>query len=236
MVIGLPSLSLSQSTVLSRLHPRPPAPASWLSPQPPPVFAPLRYTVAMLRSFCCVTQPGMGSGSSSLNVSREDLPVNSLDQSGVPPSFDSVHARDGYPTSPSPLSQSLATPESSLPSSTSSSTSSLPGYSDSLPVPGYRPNPTGSEQRLEFVPSRTLYGRSIGVWTKKIKDMTIALHNQDPVEIQHAPRYGRRGNILGTIEFDAESLANFEKVKLVVRTLIICAGTICFDWRLDRLD
>lgn len=142
--------------------------------------------------------------------------MSSADQIGVPPSFHSVYARDGYPASPSPLSQSLATPESSLPSSASSSTSSLPGYSDSLPVPGYRPNPTRSEQRLEFVPSRSLYGRSIGVWTKRIKDMTITLHNQDPIEIQRAPRYGKRGIILGTIEFDAENLTNFEKVKLVI--------------------
>ena len=190
----------------------------------------------MLRGLCCVAHPGAVSGASSLNPSREDLPVSSVDQTGVPPSFDSVYARDGYPASPSPLSQSLATPESSLPSSASSSTSSLPGYSDSLPVPGYRPNPTRSEQRLEFVPSRSLYGRSIGVWTKRVKDMTITLHNQDPIEIQRAPRYGKRGIILGTIEFDAENLTNFEKVKLVVSRFVICTRAICFDCRSDRLD
>ena len=178
----------------------------------------------------------MGSGDSSLNTSREDLPISSPERSDIPPSFSSVYGRDEYPASPSPLSRSPETPESSLPSSSSSSTSSLPGYSDSLPVPGYRPNPTRSEQRLEFVPSRSLYGRSIGVWTKRIKDMTITLHNQDPIEIQRAPRYGRRGNILGMIEFDAENLVNFEKVKLVVRSLSICFRSICFDCRLDRLD
>lgn len=46
--------------------------------------------------------------------------------------------------------------------------------------------------------------------------MTITLHNQDPIEIQRTPRYGRRGNVVGTIEFDAENLANFEKVKFVI--------------------
>ena len=66
--------------------------------------------------------------------------------------------------------------------------------------------------------------------------MTITLHNQDPIEIQRAPRYGRRGIILGTIDFDAENLTNFEKVKLVVRRLVICTTAICFDRRLDRLD
>lgn len=57
------------------------------------------------------------------------------------------------------------------------------------------------------------------MWTKRIKDMTISLHNQDPIDVQRAPRYGRRGIIRGTIEFDEENLAAFEKVKLVVRPL-----------------
>ena len=59
--------------------------------------------------------------------------------------------------------------------------------------------------------------------------MTITLHNQDPIEIQRAPRYGKRGNILGTIEFDADNLANFEKVKLVVRSFVTCASPSVFD-------
>ena len=47
--------------------------------------------------------------------------------------------------------------------------------------------------------------------------MTISLHNQDPIQVQVAPRYGRGGIIKGTIEFDEENLPAFEKVKLVVR-------------------
>jgi hypothetical protein len=86
-----------------------------------------------------------------------------------------------------------------------------------LPVPDYRPDPTEDERRLEFVPQRSVSGRSAGVWRKRVKDMTICLYNQDPIQIQHAPRYGTRGNIRGTIEFDEENLASFEKVKLVVR-------------------
>lgn len=58
--------------------------------------------------------------------------------------------------------------------------------------------------------------------------MTITLHSQDPIEIQRTPRYGRRGNVVGTIEFDAENLANFEKVKFVVRLPIIHARAIWF--------
>ena len=50
--------------------------------------------------------------------------------------------------------------------------------------------------------------------------MTIIMHDQDPIEIQRAPRYGRKGIIRGTIEFGEENLATFEKVKLVVRLLL----------------
>ena len=66
------------------------------------------------------------------------------------------------------------------------------------------------------------------MWTKRVKDTTISLHNQDPIEVQRAPRYGKRGNIVGTVEFDEENLAHFEKVKLVVRLPIIYAGKISF--------
>ena len=58
--------------------------------------------------------------------------------------------------------------------------------------------------------------------------MTISLHSQDPIEIQRAPRYGNGGNIIGTIEFDEENLAHFEKVKLVVR-LVISVGVFYFS-------
>ena len=58
------------------------------------------------------------------------------------------------------------------------------------------------------------------MWTKRIKDKTINLHSRDSIEIQRAPRYGNGGNIIGTIEFDEENLAHFEKVKLVVRLVI----------------
>jgi len=171
----------------------------------------------------CVAQPDTDSDNSSPNVSREDLPkaVCSLDQSTKPPSFDSVYARDVDQTPSSSLSPSPATSESPLPPFSSSSTTSLPGYSDSLPVPDYHPNPTGGEQRLEFVPT---YSRSARVWTKRVKDMTISLRSQDPIEVQSAPRYGRRGIIRGTIKFDEENLATFEKVKLVVRLFGICSG------------
>jgi hypothetical protein len=47
--------------------------------------------------------------------------------------------------------------------------------------------------------------------------MTISLHNQDPIQVQIAPRYGKGGIIRGNIEFDEEHLPAFEKVKLVVR-------------------
>lgn len=47
--------------------------------------------------------------------------------------------------------------------------------------------------------------------------MTISLHNQDPIHVQVAPRYGSGGIIRGTIEFDGENLPAFEKVKLMVR-------------------
>jgi hypothetical protein len=165
-------------------------------------------------------RPDMDSGDSSLNASREDLSVavGPLDRSTKPPSFDSSFARPG--TLPS-LSPSPVTSDATLPSPSPNSTPSLPGYSDSLPVPDYRPNPTGGEQRLEFVPRGDVCSRNIGVWTKRIKDMTITIHDQDPIEVQHAPRYGRRGIIRGTIEFDEENLATFEKVKLVVRLLVI---------------
>lgn len=170
----------------------------------------------------CEAQPDTDSGDSSSNASREDISMalSSLDQSTQPPSFDSTFARPGTSAS---LSPSPVTPESTLFSAPPSSTTSLPGYSDSLPVPDYRPNPSGGEQRLEFVPRRSIYGRNTGVWTKKIKDMTISMHNQDPIETQRAPRYERRGIIQGTIVFDQENLATFEKVKLVVRLLVICA-------------
>lgn len=46
--------------------------------------------------------------------------------------------------------------------------------------------------------------------------MTISLHNQDPIEVQRAPRYGSNGIIRGAIEFDEANLASFEKVKLVI--------------------
>ena len=164
----------------------------------------------------CAAQPDTDSGDSSVNPSREDvsMAVSSLDQSAKPPSFDSTLV---HPRTPSSLSPSPVTPESPQYSSSSRSTTSLPGYSDSLPVPDYRPNPTRDEQRLEFVPTRSIYARTTGVWTKRIKDMTINMHNQDPIEIQRAPRYGRKGIVRGTIEFAEENLAMFEKVKLVVR-------------------
>ena len=169
----------------------------------------------------CEAQLDTDSGDSSPNASREDISmaVSSLDQSTQPPSFDFTFS---HPSSSSSSSPSPATPESTLASASPSSTTSLPGYSDSLPVPDYHPNPTGGEQRLEFVPRRSIYGRNTGVWTKRIKDMTITMHNQDPIETQRAPRYGRRGIIQGTIVFDKENLATFEKVKLVVRLLVIC--------------
>ena len=160
----------------------------------------------MAQCFCCTTQNDTDSGSSSLNASREDL-CEACPTSSLP----------GSP--PTPEWSPVAPPKSSI---------SLPGYSASLPVPDYHPNPTGSEQRLEFVPSRSVYGRSAGVWTKRVKDTTISLHNQDPIEVQRAPRYGKRGNIVGTVEFDEENLAHFEKVKLVVRLPIIYAGKISF--------
>ena len=59
--------------------------------------------------------------------------------------------------------------------------------------------------------------------------MTINLHHQDPIEIQRAPRYGKGGNIIGTIEFDEESLANFEKVKLLVRIPVTYGGVAHSD-------
>lgn len=158
-------------------------------------------------------QQDSDSGGSSLNASREDLFV-----SVKPPPFDSIYASDAYPAS-SPSSSPLLTTVESRPRT------SLPGYSDSLPVPGYRPNPTQDERRLEFVPSRSVRRRDVAVWTKRIKDMTISLNGQDPIEIQREPRYGRRGIIRGTIRFDEGNLANFEKVKLVVRIPIVCTGT-----------
>lgn len=51
--------------------------------------------------------------------------------------------------------------------------------------------------------------------------MKISVHNQDPIQVQRAPRYGREGIIRGIIEFDEENLATFEKVKLVVRLLAV---------------
>lgn len=147
-----------------------------------------------------------------MTIPREGSPIY---KSLEPPSFDSLHARDANTSSSSSLSPSPTTPESLIPSSSESATS-LPGYSASLPVPDYHPNPAGDEQRLEFVPRRSLYGRSAGTWTKRIKDTTISLHNQDPIEAQRAPRYGRTDIIRGTIEFDEESLAAFEKVKLLI--------------------
>lgn len=66
--------------------------------------------------------------------------------------------------------------------------------------------------------------------------MTISLRNQDPIEIQRVPTYGRGGTIRGAIKFDEESLTTFEKVKLVVRLLVIYSGMINVDGRifLDR--
>jgi len=70
--------------------------------------------------------------------------------------------------------------------------------------------------------------------------MMINMHNQDPIGIQRAPRYGRKGIVRGTIEFDEENLAMFEKVKLVVRldSLFNASARVadlCFNDRwLDR--
>ena len=156
------------------------------------------------------------------------MPATTFDNSTQPPSIDCLHARDASSASSSSQSPLQTTPEPLLPSS-SVSVTSLPGYSASLPVPDYHPNPTEDERRLEFVPTRSLYGRSTGVWSKRIKDMTISLHNQDPIQVQVAPRYGRGGIIGGTIEFDEENLPAFEKVKLVVRlshSLRISAGNL----------
>ncbi|KAF9778027.1 hypothetical protein BJ322DRAFT_1094457 [Thelephora terrestris] len=149
-----------------------------------------------------------------MTIPREypSMSTGYLDGSIEPPSFDSLHAPNAYPSSSSSLYPSPTTPGPSI----SDSVTSLPGYSASLPVPDYHPNPTGDEQRLEFVPTRSLYGRPTGVWTNKIKDMTISLQNQDPIEVQPAPRYGRRDIISGTITFDEENLTAFEKVKLVI--------------------
>ena len=170
--------------------------------------------------------PDTDSGDSTTNISREDLlmPPLSFDKLSEPPPFDSLRARDTRPGTSSSLSPSSTRLETLLPSSSGSSTS-LPGYSASLPVPDYHPDPTGDEQRLEFVPTRSIYGRPSGVWTKRIKDITITLHNQDPIEVQRTPRYGRTDIIKGTIEFDEDNLPAFEKVKLIVRSLLICAGT-----------
>lgn len=153
--------------------------------------------------------------SSPMTISPQNstMPADEFTQ---PPSFDFSHPRDASAASSSSLSPLQTTLEFSPPSSSDSATS-LPGYSASLPVPDYHPNPTEDEQRLEFVPTRSVYGRSSGVWSKRIKDMTISLHNQDPIQVQVAPRYGRGGIIKGTIEFDEENLPAFEKVKLVVR-------------------
>ena len=195
-----------------------------------PILAPSRYTTHMARYVCCVAQHDPDSGNSSLNASREDLlmAMNSSDQSDIPPSFDSVCAHEACPSC-SPPGSPFTTRRSPLPPTSPKSTISLPGYSASLPVPDYHPNPTGSEQRLEFVPSRSIYGRSAGVWTKRVKDMTINLHHQDPIEIQRAPRYGKGGNIIGTIEFDEENLVNFEKVKLLVRIPVTYGGVTHSD-------
>ena len=62
--------------------------------------------------------------------------------------------------------------------------------------------------------------------------MTISMHDQDPIEIQRVPRYGRKGNIRGTIEFDEENLATFEKVKLVVRPTSFIASVGIADFGL----
>jgi hypothetical protein len=154
-----------------------------------------------------------------MTISPQDLsiPACSSYSSTRPPSFDFLHPCDASAASSSPLSPSQSRPQFLLPSY---SATSLPGYSASLPVPDYHPNPTEDEQRLEFVPTRSIYGRSNGVWTKRVKDMTISLHNQDPIQVQIAPRYGKGGIIRGTIEFDEENLPAFEKVKLVVRLFL----------------
>ena len=47
--------------------------------------------------------------------------------------------------------------------------------------------------------------------------MTISLRDQEPIQVQIAPRYGKGGIIRGTIEFDEDNLPAFEKVKLMVR-------------------
>ena len=70
---------------------------------------------------------------------------------------------------------------------------------------------------------------------KKIKDMKISLYNQDPIETQRAPRYGRSGIVQGTIEFEEENLATFEKVKFVVRLLLICARMDEFTVAVNRM-
>jgi hypothetical protein len=68
----------------------------------------------------------------------------------------------------------------------------------------------------------------MGVWTKKVKHMTISLHNQDPIEIQRMPRYGRGDIIRGTIEFDEGRLAALDRVELVVRLLPITGRSLSF--------
>ena len=165
-----------------------------------------------------------------MTVSLQNLSTGTFfaDNLTKPPPFDSAPLTNANP-SPLSLSPSPTTPGPSL----SSSIASLPGYTASLPVPDYRPNPNRDEQRLAFVPTRSIYGRSTGVWTKRVKDMTINLHNQDPIGVQSAPKYGRRGIISGTIEFDKENLAAFEKVKLVVRPPCFTCQNIQFLITLD---
>ena len=65
--------------------------------------------------------------------------------------------------------------------------------------------------------------------------MTISLHDQGPIEIQRAPRYGRGDIIRGTIDFDEGRLAAFDKIELVVRLLPIAGRPLLFDSKLPRL-
>ncbi len=95
----------------------------------------------------------------------------------------------------------------------------LPSYSPSGASPDYVAEPSEGERRLDFVARPHVTERPHGTFTKKIRKITVSLHDQE--EGVDIPTYARNAIVRGQLQLDdAENILSVA-VKVSPRVLLL---------------
>ena len=106
----------------------------------------------------------------------------------------------------------------------SSSTMTLPAYSPSGASPSYAPEPSGDEQRLDYV-ARTHEPRThSGIITKRLRNVTVTLSGQE--DGASVPKYTRNSYVRGELQLDnVENIYSITmKVSSIFTTMDACSN------------